>query len=143
MQTLVQTLKEVADINRWRQWAMVLLASVVILVSTCGSAQAAAPNSAPLDTLSPPKAESMYPYKDTDMDTSAADAKADRMIREANQRIQQGYDKPLGQQVEEVGQSAQQAAKNIGQSTQRAAENAAENARGLVDRAVNAIDSQG
>ncbi len=81
----------------------------------------------------------MYPHKDTDMDTRAADAKADRMIRQAEQRIQQNSDKSLGQRAEEVGQSAKQAAENIGQSTQRAADNAADNARGLVNGAADAV----
>jgi hypothetical protein len=89
----------------------------------------------------------MYPYKDTDMDTRAADAKADRMIREANQRIQQGSDKPLGQRAEAIGQSAKQSAENIGQSTQRAAKNAQQDldqlgktARGVVNDAADRID---
>jgi hypothetical protein len=94
MQTPIQTLKRFADINRWRQWAIVFLAGVLMLVST---AQAMVPNPTTRSTPTPkaettPKTGGMYPYKDTYRDTSAADAKADRMIREAKQRAQQGSD---------------------------------------------------
>lgn len=132
----MQTLKQMFNPAVWRRWAMVFLAGVVLLVSTaCGATQAAVPVNS-----QPPQADAMYPHTDTTRDTSAADAKADRMIRQAEQRIQQGKDKSLGQQVEDVGESAQQAAKNIGQSTQRAAENAADNALDMVDDAAKAID---
>ncbi len=137
----MQTLKRVFNPSAWRQWAIVFLAGLVVLTSTaCGATQAAVPTDSVSGTTNPSAAEGMYPYKDNDMDTRAADAKADRMIREANQRIQQGNDKSVGERAEEVGQSAKQAAENIGQSTQRAAENAADNARSLVNDAVDAID---
>lgn len=153
----MQTLKRMFNPSAWRQWAIVFLAGLVILTSTaCGATQAAAPTDNISGTTSPSitkssKGEGMYPYKDNNMDTRAADAKAERMIREANQRTQQGNNKSLGERAEDVGQSAKQtaenigqsakqAAENIGQSTQRATENAADNVRGMVDTAADAVD---
>jgi hypothetical protein len=138
----MQILKRIFNPAAWRQWMVVFLAGLVVLTTTaCGSTQAARPvnntSSAPVNDTSGvanrPQSEGMYPYKDTNRDTRAADAKADRMIREANQRIQQGNDQSVGERAEEVGQAAKQALDNIGQSTQRAADNAADNARGLVN----------
>ncbi|TVQ15092.1 MAG: hypothetical protein EA368_00565 [Leptolyngbya sp. DLM2.Bin27] len=128
MQSLNRVLNRVCRPEYWRQLAIVFLAGLVVLVTTaCGATQASTPaNNSPTAVNSSPT-EGMYPYKDTDMDTRAADAKADRLIREADQRIKQGYD-------QSVGESAKQAAENIGQSTQRAAENAAENAQQGLDQ---------
>ncbi len=142
----MQILKRMFNPSAWRQWAIVFLAGLVVLTSTaCGATQAAVPANNVSGTTNPSltnpsKSEGMYPHKDNDMDTRAADAKADRMIREANQRIQQGNDQSLGERAEEVGKSAKQAAENIGQSTQRAAENAADNARGMVNGVVDSVD---
>lgn len=149
---IMQTLKRVFNPSAWRQWAIVFLAGLVVLTSTaCSATQAAVPPDSVSGTNTPSATDDMYPHKDNDMDTRAADAKADRMIREANQRIQQGNDKSVGDRAEEVGQSVKQAAENIGQSTQqaaenigkstqRAAENAADSAKNLVDDAVDAVD---
>ncbi len=135
------TVKRIFNPTAWRQWLVVFLAGLVVLTTTaCGTTQAAVPPSNGSGTINPGQSENMYPHKDTDMDTRAADAKADRMIREADQRIEKNIDKPLGQRAEEIGKSAKQAAENIGQSTQRAADNAADNARGLVNGAANRID---
>lgn len=137
----MQTLKRMFNPSAWRQWMVVFLAGLVVLTTTaCGATQAAVPVDNTSGTINSPKSEGMYPHKDTDMNTRAADAKADRMIRQAEQRIEQNSDKSLGQRAEEVGQSAKQAAENIGQSTQRAAENAAENARGLVNGAADSVN---
>lgn len=136
----MQALKRMFNPSVWRQLMVVFLAGLVVLTTTaCGSTQAAVPVDNQSNTINPPKSEGMYPHKDTDMDTRAADAKADRMIRQAEQRIQQNSDKSLGQRAGEVGQSAKQAAENIGQSTQRAADNAAENARGLVNGTADTV----
>lgn len=130
----MQTLKRMFNPSAWRQWMVVFLAGLVVLTTAaCGAIQAAVPVDHNSDTINPPKSEGMYSHKDTDMDTRAADAKAERMIRQAEQRIQQNSDKSLGQRAGEVGQSAKQAAENIGQSTQRAADSAADNVRGLVN----------
>ncbi|MEA5448767.1 hypothetical protein VB780_09330 [Leptolyngbya sp. CCNP1308] len=136
----MQTLKRIFNPSAWRQWMVVFLAGLVVLTTTaCGATQAAVPVDNNSATAVSPKSEGMYPHKDTDMDTRAADAKADRMIRQAEQRIEQNSNKSLGQQAEEVGQSAKRAAENIGQSTQQAADNAAENARGLVNGAADTV----
>lgn len=141
----MQTLKRIFNPNALRQWLVIFLAGLVVLTTTaCGATQAAVPPSNGSGSINPPKSEGMYPHKDTDMDTRGADAKADRMIRQAEQRIQENVDKPLGQRANEtrkdVGQSAKQAAKNIGQSTQRAADNAADNARDMVNGATDTVD---
>jgi hypothetical protein len=141
----MQTLKRIFNPSAWRQWAVVFLAGLVVLTTTaCGSTQAAVPPSNGSGSVNSPKSEGMYPHKDTDMDTSGADAKADRMIRQAEQRIQKNIDKPLSQRYgeagQEVGQSAKEAVKNIGKSTQRAADNAAENARGMGNGAAETVD---
>ncbi|MBD1915704.1 MULTISPECIES: hypothetical protein [Cyanophyceae] len=165
----MQTLKRIFNPNTLRQWIVVFLAGLVVLTTTaCGTTQAAVPGNSSGSTNNPATADSegMYPHKDTDMDTSGADAKADRMIRQAEQRIQENIDKPIpqrygetakdlgqaaketakdaGQTVKEaakdVRQSAKEAAKNIGKSTQRAADNAGENARGMVNGAADTVD---
>jgi hypothetical protein len=102
--------------------------------------------------------QAMYPHKDTERDTSAADAKADRLVRQAEQRQQKVQspkdwanevtpDKSLNQQAKDAGRSAKQAAENIGKSTQRAAQNAAENTQAglsnLKENAQSAADKAG
>lgn len=136
----MQTLKRIFNISALRQWIVVFLAGLVVLTTTaCNATQAAVPpsNNNPATANN----EGMYPHKDTDMDTSGADAKADRMIRQAEQRIQENIDKPIpqryGETAKDVGQAAKEAAKNIGQSTKRAADDAADTARDLVNGAAD------
>jgi hypothetical protein len=85
-----------------------------------------------------PVGQAMYPHKDTMRDTSAADTKANQLIRQSEQRIKKVQspkdyvneitpDQSPQQQVKDLGRSAQQAAENTGDSIQRAAKNAAEN----------------
>jgi len=142
----MQTLKRIFNPSALRQWIGVFLAGLVVLTTTaCSTTQAAVPPSNGAgNNPATANSEGMYPHKDTDMDTRGADAKADRMIRQAEQRIQENIDKPLGQRYseagKEVGQSAKEAAKNIGQSTKRAANNAAENARGMANEAADTVD---
>lgn len=141
----MQTLKRIFNSNAWRQWMVIFLAGLVVLTTTaCNATQAAVPPSNGSGSINPPQSEGMYPYKDTDMDTRGADAKADRMIRQAEQRIQENVDKPLGQRAgetgQDLGQAAKEAAKNIGKSTKRAAENTAENARDMVNGAADKAD---
>lgn len=141
----MQTLKRIFNPSAWRQWMVIFLAGLVVLTTTaCGATQAAVPVNNTARTTNPPQSEGMYPHRDTDMDTGAADAKADRMIRQAEQRIQENIDKPVSQRYgeagQEIGQSAKQAVENIGKSTQRAADNAADNARGMVNGAADTVD---
>ncbi|MGB3310175.1 MAG: hypothetical protein WBG32_24095 [Nodosilinea sp.] len=125
----MQALKQVFNPTALRQWAIVFLAGLVVLVTTaCGAAQSSAPRNS-VGSAAPAQSEGMYPHKDTIRDTSAVDAKADRMIRQAEQRIQNNDDNAI-----------EEAAKNIGKSTQRAADNAAANTKGAVDRAATAVD---
>lgn len=141
----MQTLKRIFNPNALRQWIVVFLAGLVVLTTTaCGATQAAVPPGNGSGSASPAKSDGMYPYKDTDMDTSGADAKADRMIRQAEQRIDENIDKPLtqryGETGQDLGQAAKETVKNIGKSTKRAAENTAENARGVINDAADKVD---
>ena len=153
----MQTLKRIFNPNALRQWIVVFLAGLVVLTTTaCSTTQAAvSPSNGAGSNPAAADSEGMYPHSDTDMDTSGADAKADRMIRQAEQRIQENIDKPIpqryGDAVKDVGQAAKEtakdagqtvkeAAKNIGKSTQRAADNAGENARGMVNGAADTVD---
>ncbi|PSR18657.1 hypothetical protein C8255_06175 [filamentous cyanobacterium CCP3] len=126
----MQILKRVFNPTALRQWAIVFLAGLVVLVTTaCGAAQSSTPARDSVGSAGTAQNEAMYPHKDTNRDTSAADAKADRMIRQAEQRIESTDDNAV-----------KEAAKNIGKSTQRAADNAAANTKGAIDRAANAVD---
>ncbi|MGB3516515.1 MAG: hypothetical protein WBA43_08665 [Elainellaceae cyanobacterium] len=156
----MQTIQRLFRAFSLRQFLAVTLTGMLVLTSVaCNAPQAAAPAEPNPSTTG----QDMYPHQDTTRDTSAADAKAERMVRQAEQRIQTGKspkdlvdevtpDKSLEQQAKDVGQSAKQAAENVGKSTQRAAENAAENtqsglktlkesAEDVADRAANAVDS--
>ncbi len=158
----MKTLKQFFKTMSLRQLVVVFLAGVLMLVSTaCNSnTRAAVPVGEGYNPDTPGQA--MYPHKDTKRDTSAADAKADRLIRQAEkrqQKIQGPGDyleevepgKTVKEQAENVGKSAQRAAENLGKSTQRAAENAAESTQnGLnnvkegvskaADQATDAVD---
>ncbi|HZG38099.1 MAG TPA: hypothetical protein VEZ50_05405 [Nodosilinea sp.] len=147
----MQVLKRVFNFAALRQWAIVFLAGLMVLVTTaCGATQAATPpnNTAGANSA---QSEGMYPHKDTTRDTSAADAKADRLIRQAEQRIESGSNNPVKKTADNIGKSTQPASDNIGKSTQRAADNVADSARkglnqlgqgvkGAVNDAANAVD---
>ncbi|NJL44873.1 MAG: hypothetical protein HC922_02215 [Leptolyngbyaceae cyanobacterium SM2_3_12] len=141
------------------------LAGALLFFSTaCGSTQAAAPIANPLappssdngssNTVSQP-GQDMYPHTDTQRDTTASDTKAERMVQQAKQRIQNnqgvsGYvdeitpDRTLDRQAKDLGRSVQRAAEDVGDSAQQAAENAADNTqkgfRNLKQNAQKAID---
>jgi chemotaxis regulatin CheY-phosphate phosphatase CheZ len=126
----MQILKRVFNPTALRQWAIVFLAGLVVLVTTaCGAAQSSTPARDSVGSAGPAQNEAMYPHKDTDRDTSAADAKADRMIRQAEQRIESTDDNAV-----------KEAAKNIGKATKRAANNAVENTKEAASSAANAVD---
>jgi hypothetical protein len=148
----MNNLKQMLNFKGLRQWLAIFLAGVVMLVSTaCSAAKATTPPGANPSLNRPNATEGMYPHKDTERDTSAADAKAERMIREANQRTNQFQspkdwvdevtpDQSLGDQAKDIKQSAQRAAKQVGESTRQAAENAVDNTQGALDRAGDLVD---
>ena len=136
----MKTLKQFLQYFNLRQVAVVFLTGVFMLVSTACSSdtRSAVPTGEGYNPDTPGQA--MYPHKDTKRDTSAADAKADRLIRQAEKRqnkIQGPGDyieevepgKTVKEQAENVGKSAQQAVENAGKSTQRAAEKATQSAQ--------------
>lgn len=126
----MQILKRVFNPNALRQLAIVFLAGLVVLVTTaCGAAQSSTPARDSVGSAGPAQNEAMYPHKDTIRDTSAADAKAERMIRQAEQR------------TENIDENAvKEAAKNISKATKRAADNAVENTKEAANRAASAVD---
>lgn len=81
----------------------------------------------------------MYPYEDTRRDTTAADAKAQRTIQEAEQRREKVLNpqkdyleetkpaKQIKKQAKEAADTAQKAAADVGDSAQKATDNAARN----------------
>lgn len=136
----MKTLKQFLQYFNLRQVAVVFLTGVFMLVSTACSSdtRSAVPTGEGYNPDTPGQA--MYPHKDTKRDTSAADAKADRLIRQAEKRqnkIQGPGDyieevepgKTVKEQAENVGKSAQQAVENAGKSTQRAAKKATQSAQ--------------
>ncbi|MBE9159798.1 hypothetical protein IQ265_23605 [Nodosilinea sp. LEGE 06152] len=126
----MQIVKRVFNPTALRQWAIVFLAGLVVLVTTaCGAAQSSTPARDSVGSAGPGQNEAMYPHKDTVRDTSAADAKADRMIRQAEQRIESTEDNAV-----------KEAAKNISKATKRAADNAVENTKEAASSAANAVD---
>lgn len=137
-----------------RQILTVVLAGVLILTTAaCSGSKATTPQS------SNPSigGGDMYPHADTERDTTAADAKARREIRQAEQRREkvlnpnQDYmgeeTKPVKQAkqktqeavqsaqqtADDVGNSAQRAANEVGNTTQSAAKNAARNTQAGVE----------
>lgn len=126
----MQVLKRIFNITALRQWAIVFLAGLMMLATTaCGAAQSSTPATDSVGSAGTAQNEAMYPHSDTTRDTSAADAKADRLIRQAEQRMNNTDDNAV-----------EEAAKNIGKSTQRAADNAAANTKGAIDNAASAVN---
>lgn len=130
----MKPLKQFFKTVTWKQFVVVFLAGIFMLVTTaCSRTKAATPpNQYNPDT----PGQAMYPHKDTVRDTTAADAKADRLIRQAEERRQKI--KGPGDYLEEVepGKSVERAAKDMGQSTQRAADNAAKSTQRAAEDAV-------
>lgn len=118
-----------------RQLLVVFCAGALLMLSTaCGSPQAGAPQTPNPST----SGQGMYPHADTERDTTAADAKTDRAVKQAEQRrqkIQSPKDyfnevepaKAVKEQAQDVGQSAKRAADEVGDSAEQAAKNAARN----------------
>ncbi|NJL49028.1 MAG: hypothetical protein HC929_18175 [Leptolyngbyaceae cyanobacterium SM2_5_2] len=125
----------------WRSGLIIVLAGVLLTITTaCGNAQAITPDRA-MDnpgakTTAIEDPNGLYHFKDTERDTTAADAKAKRMIREAKQRTNQ-FNSPADW-VDSVTpdcplEAAGNAAENIGESTQRAVKSAADKVQNSVD----------
>ena len=60
---------------------------MLVTTACSGTPKAAVPAGEGYNPETPP-GQAMYPHKDTKRDTSAADAKADRLIQQAEQRRQ-------------------------------------------------------
>jgi 2-oxoglutarate dehydrogenase complex dehydrogenase (E1) component-like enzyme len=105
----------------------------------------------------------MYPYEDTERDTTVTDVKVDRAIREAEARREKVLNpeedyldktQPVKQvkkqakqaaesaqeTADEVGNSAQEAAQNAARNTQNSLENLKDSTQNAADRATDAID---
>ena len=146
----MKTLKRIFSKLAMRQILTVVFAGLLLVTSVaCSGSEATAPE------MSNPSigGGDMYPFADTERDTTATDAKARRAIREAEKRREKvlnpdqdymGENTKPAQQVkeqtqeavesaqqtaDEVGNSAQQAANQVGEATQSAAQNAARNTK--------------
>ncbi|MEB3213293.1 MAG: hypothetical protein VKL39_18230 [Leptolyngbyaceae bacterium] len=152
MKTVKQFLKKIS----WSKILAIFFAGIVVLSGTaCTASQAMSPptNDSTIDR-SDRANQAMYPHRDTERDTQASDAKADRMIRNAQQRRRIDSredllnrvtpDKPVGEQVREAGQSARQGVEDLGRSTKEGLKDAAEGTqrgvRNIRDNAQNAIE---
>lgn len=139
----------------FQQCLVVFLAGILLFTSTaCGSGRVQA--ASPSDIGRPQPGQRMYPTTDVQQgqDTSKADAKADRLIREAKQRTQTKQnangvvdqltpDKPITEQAKEaaegVKESTKEAAKNAAENTKQGLKNLQENTKNMVDQATEAI----
>lgn len=164
----MKTIKQFFQRITLRQVLAIVLAGILVFASAaCSRTQAASPiaspESSPRDVGRPQPGQGMYPSTDVQegQDTSKADAKADKLIREARERNQKVKtpgglvdeltpDKSIPQQAKEAGESAKRAAENVGKSTKQAAQNAAEStqqglknvkegAEELVDQATDVV----
>lgn len=145
MKTVKQFLSKVAI----RQvWVICLVGMLMLTSVACGNTRSAAspPSANPSTT-----GQGMYPHGDTTRDTTAADAKARRAVQQADrqrQKVQRSDNyfeevqpgQKLQGKAEDVGISAQQAAKNAAQKTQRGLQNLKENTQDAVEQATDAID---
>lgn len=157
----MKKLKEFFANLSFRQVAMVILAGVLMLTTAaCSGSKAATPG-----TSNPSiGGGDMYPHADTERDTTAADAKARREIRQAEKRREKvlnpnedymGEETKPGKQVkqqtqeaveaaqqtaDEVGNSAQQATNNAARNTQQGLKNLKDNTQEAVDQAADAVD---
>lgn len=141
----MKTIKQFFQTISLKQLLIVFFAGVLVLVNTaCSTTKASMPaNSNPSDASSTSE-QSVYPNEDTKQDTSAADAKAEQLVQEAEQRLKQVQspedyveevtpNKSLEQQAKDIGESVKQAAENAKESTQKAAENVKELTKQMVE----------
>lgn len=145
----MKTLKAFFQKITVRRLVAVCLAGMLMLASTaCGNTRSAATPPKPNPSTT---GQGMYPHADTTRDTTAADAKASRAIKQADdrrQRVQTGDDyletvqpgKKLQRKAGEVGDSAQEAAKNTVDSTERGLKNLRDNTQKAVERAADSVD---
>ncbi|MGF1459019.1 MAG: hypothetical protein ACFBSG_08330 [Leptolyngbyaceae cyanobacterium] len=115
-------LKRIAQTLNLRQLFAVVLDGYLALTSIACSSQVATP-----ETSNPSVGnQGMYPYEDTERDTSAADAKTEQAVRQAEER-RQAVDNPQDylEEVEPI-KKVQQQAKDLGESIQASATDAVE-----------------
>jgi hypothetical protein len=161
----MKSIKKVLQALSLKQLLVAFFIGVMVLTSTaCSNADVATTTTKPLETN--PSIEGnpstvgqdMYPYEDTRMDTSAADAKTTRAIQK-NERLRNKNEsvgeavqealpnKSVGEQAKDVGRSTEQAVETAGDKTQQAAENTAKNTRrglkNLKENTENAIEQAG
>lgn len=145
---MINTLKRIFQQVTLRQLISVCLAGMLMLTSVaCSTSRANVPSTSNPSTTG----QGMYPHKDTTRDTSAADAKADAAVKQAEQRRQKvkGAEdyfeevepgKKVADQAEDLTQSAKRAAKNTAQNTQAGVENLKQNTQKAAEKAANAVD---
>jgi len=156
----MKKLRELFANLAWRQVLTVVLAGVLMLTTVACSGSKASTPQAGNPSIG---GGDMYPHADTTRDTSAADAKARREIRQAEKRREKVLNpnkdyleetKPAQQakkQTQRAVESAQETADDVGNAAQRAAGNAArntqqglknlkDNTQDAVEQAADAVD---
>jgi|GEM_PF-1076389 len=158
----MKRLKQFFQTISLRSFLVVVLAGFLLLSTTaCQRGQAATPLN---PRTNPPAAsdrsgQGMYPTTDTATRNPAAEAKADRLVRDAERRLQKVQSPseivdevtPLDRQAEDagrnikrnaedIGRSAKRTAEDVGDATRRGTRNLKRNTEDALDRAGNAVD---
>lgn len=158
----IKVTKQLVEAVALKRLLVVFLAGLVVLtnVACAGATQAAVPTeNAQAKTTIP--GQDMYPYKDTNRDTTAAETKAARTIEAEKRRIQQvqtpqDYVEEVApvatakegarqirnsveQATEELGQSTQQAIKRAERKTERAAKDLGQSTKRLTEDTQQAV----
>lgn len=138
IKVIMKTIKQFFEAIALKQLLVVLLVGVLLFTSTAcrGRVQAA---SSPADRSSYQPEQGMYPTTDIQKgrDTSASDAKAERLIR----NVKQPTNKSFTEQAKDLGQSAQEAAEQAAEGTQKGLENIKENTENAIDKATDVINN--
>lgn len=145
-----------------RSLVVVVLVGILLLTNTaCQRTQAATPlnptNTSP--TTSGRSGQAMYPTSDTTTRNRAAETKANRLVRDAERRLQKVQSpsdmvdevtplderakdagRNIKQNAEDIGRSAKRTAEDVGDAAQRGARNVRRNTENALDHAGNAVD---
>lgn len=157
MTTLTQFFQRI----KIKQLLVTLLAGFLLLTSIAcsnGGVQAATPASpsgSPNDIDRPQPGQAMYPTSDvqTGQDTTEANKKAQKLIKEAERRnlrsqgqaVDEALDKltpnkSVSEQAKDLSQSTKEVAKNAAENTKEGLKNIKENTKNMVDQAADAIN---
>lgn len=142
---MINTLKRIFQRLTFKHFISVCLAGMLMLTSVACS------TSTPPTSNPSTEGQGMYQGKDTTRDTSAAAAKTETAVKQAEQRRKnvQGVEdyfeevkpgKKVADQAEDLSQSVQKSAKDAAQSTKEDFQNLKQNVREAGEQAADAID---